>query len=56
MSIVVIRVMKYVIMKFSMDDDEHLFVVMTQDDTGHSCFSNSPLPGLSIGRCYMSLK
>jgi len=23
-----------------------LFVVMTQDDTGHSCFSNSPLPGL----------
>ena len=27
--------------------DDNLSVVMTHDDTGHSCFSNSPLPGLS---------
>ena len=29
------------------NDNNHLLVVITQDDTGHCCLSNSPLPGLS---------
>ena len=31
-----------------------LLVVMAQEDTGHSCLSNSPLPGLRNGLAYVS--